>query len=78
MICFNMLHQKSLNRPWLVWLSGLSTRLQSKGLLVQFPIRAHAWVVGSVPSQGACERHLIILSHIDVSLPLFLPPFPSL
>ena len=27
---------------------------------------------------GACERQLMFLSHIVVSLPLFLPSFPSL
>ena len=32
--------------PWLVWLRGLSASLQTKGLPVQFPVRAHAWVVG--------------------------------
>ena len=30
--------------PWLVWLSGLSASLRTKGSLVQFPVRAHAWV----------------------------------
>ena len=29
---------------WLVWLSGLSASLRTKGSLVQFPVRAHAWV----------------------------------
>ena len=48
--------------PWLVWLSGLSTGLQIKGSLVQFPVRAHASVVGQVPRWG-CERQLV-----DVSL----------
>ena len=37
-------------RPWMVWLSGLSAGLQTKGLLVPFPVRAHAWVMGQVPS----------------------------
>ena len=36
--------------PWLVWLSGLSTSLWTKRLLVQFPTRAHAWV----PNQSTC------------------------
>ena len=47
-------------------------------------------VSGSIPGQGAslgcglgscwhaCERQLVSVSHIDVFLPLFLPPFPSL
>ena len=32
----------------LVWLIGLN--LQTEGSLVQFPVRAHAWVAGQVPS----------------------------
>ena len=39
------------NQPWLVCLSGLSAGLQTKRSPVRFPIRAHAWVVGQVPSQ---------------------------
>ena len=35
--------------PWLVWLSGLSASLQTKGLLVRFPGRTHAWVGSQVP-----------------------------
>ena len=41
--------------PWLIWLSGLSTVLWTKGSLVRFPVRAHAWVVGQVPGRG-CSR----------------------
>ena len=46
---------------------------------VQFPVRAQAWVEGSVPRR-ACTRSncLMFLSCITVSLPLNLPPFPSL
>ena len=62
------------SQPWLVWLSGLITGLQTKGSLVRFPVRTHAWVVGQVPSRVAHERQ----THIDVSLPLFLPPSLSL
>ena len=36
--------------PWLVWLSGLSAGLQTKGSPVRFLVRAHAWVAGQVPS----------------------------
>ena len=46
---------------------------QNEGSLVQFLVRAPAWVTGSVPSWGAYKRQ----PHIDVSLPLFLHPFPS-
>ena len=38
--------------PWLVWLSGLSACLRTKGSLVRFPVRAHAWVAGQIPSGG--------------------------
>ena len=62
----------SLHEPWLVWLSGLSTSLQTKGLVVQFAVRSHAWVEGQVPSRG-CVRH----PHIDGSLPLS-PSLPLL
>ena len=54
---------------WMVWLSGLSSGLQSKGSLVWFSVRAHAWVSGQVPSAGAHERQ----PHIDVFLSPSLP-----
>ena len=37
--------------PWLVWLSGLSVGLQTKGSPVRFQVRAHAWVVGQFSSR---------------------------
>ena len=43
-------HQKQLQEPWLVWLSGLSTSLRTKGSPVQFKVRAHAWVAAQVTS----------------------------
>ena len=43
---------KNVNIALVVWLSGLSAGLQTKGLLVQFPVGAHAWVAGQVPSWG--------------------------
>ena len=61
---------KTLLKPWLVWLSGLSASLRTKGSPFRFSVRAHARVVSQVPSGRQ--------PHIDVSLPLFLPPFPSL
>ena len=59
-------------KPWLVWLSGLRAGLQTKG--------------SSIPTKGTClgcrpgpqYRVLERQPHIDVSLPLFLPLFPSL
>ena len=68
------LRHKMKSLAWLVWLSGLSAGLQTRELLVQFPVRAHAWVVGQVPTWGAHKRQ----PHIDVSVLLFVPPFPSL
>ena len=55
---------------WLVWLSGLSIDLQTKGLGVQFPVRAHAWVEGQVPSRG-CTRsnHTLMFLSLSFSLP---------
>ena len=43
--------------PWLVWLNGLSVGLRSKGSLVQFPVGAHAWVAGQVPSRGRARSN---------------------
>ena len=50
-----------MEEPWLVWLSGLSTGLRTKGLLVRFPVRAHAWVVGQVPSRGPVRGNHTLL-----------------
>ena len=56
--------------PWLVWLSGLSTGLRTKGSLVQFPIRAHAWVAGQVPSGGHMRgNHTLMFLSLSFSLP---------
>ena len=43
--------------------------LQTKGLLVRFPVRAHAWVAGPRPQWGPHERQ----PHIDISLSFSLP-----
>ena len=59
--------------PGLVWFSGLSAGLRTKGSPVRFPVRTHAWVVGQVPSRG-CARG----NHTLTFLSLFLLPFPSL
>ena len=56
--------------PLLVWLSELSTGLQTKGLPVWFPVRAHAWVVGQVPSRGHVEsNHTLMFLSLSFSLP---------
>ena len=60
-------------KPWLVWLSRLGAGLQTKGSLVQFPVRAHAWVAGQVPS-GGCARgnHTLMFLSLSPSFPLSL------
>ena len=40
---------------WLLWFSGLSVLPQTKRSPVQFLVRAHAWVVGSVLVGGVQE-----------------------
>ena len=59
--------------PRLVWLSGLSASLWTKGSPVQFPVTAHAWVAGQVPVVGGmweATTHWCFFPS--------LPPFPSL
>ena len=60
---------KKISALWLVWLSGLSASLQTKGLLVQFPVRAHAWIVGQVPSGGHVRgNHTLMFLSLSFSL----------
>ena len=44
-----------------MWLGGLSATLRTEKSLVQFPVRAHAWVVGHVPS-WVMKKQLINVS----------------
>ena len=60
--------------PWLVWLSQLTARLQTKGLLVQFLVRAHVWVAGQVPS-GGWEEHMRG-NHTLMFLSIYFSPLP--
>ena len=56
--------------PWLVWLSGLSAGLRTKRSPVRFPVRAHAWVVGQVPSRGHTRgNHTLMFLSLSFSLP---------
>ena len=60
-------------RPWLVWLSGLSASLWTKGSLVPFPVRAHAWVAGQAPSAGrVMGNHTLMFLSLSFSLPSLL------
>ena len=54
--------------PWLVWLSGLSAGLRTKGLPVQFPVRTLVWVVGQVPSWGRTRGNHTLM-FLSLSLP---------
>ena len=57
-IIIKMPNLKIKREPWLVQLSGLSAGLRTKALLVRFPVRAHAWVVGQVPGWGCTEKQM--------------------
>ena len=81
--CFqslNIAFKKIMVVPWLIWLGGLGASLQTERSPVRFPARAHAWDMDQVLLSWGCGRgsRSMYLSHMDVSLPLFLPPFPSL
>ena len=48
----------------------IGASLQTKGLLVGFPVRAHAWVVGQVPSGGHVRgNHTLMFLSLSFSLP---------
>ena len=63
------LSKKSI-KSWLVWLSGLSPGLQTEGSPVRFPVRAHVWIVGQVPS-GFHEggKHTFMFLFLSFSFP---------
>ena len=56
--------------PWLLWLRGLSTGLQTKGSLVRFSVRACAWVVGQALRKGHMKGN-----HIWCFSPSLFPSF---
>ena len=56
-----------------MWLSGLSAGLRTKGLPVQFPVRAQAWIAGRVPSWGHVRgNHTLMFLSLSLSLHLSL------
>ena len=61
---------KEKAEPWLVWLSGLSASLQTKGSLVRSQVRVHAWIVGQVLSWGCMRGNHTLMF---LSLSFFLP-----
>ena len=65
-----LLKVQMAQEPWLVWLSGWSTRLRTKGSLVRFPGRAHAGFVGQVPSGGRVRgNYTLMFLSLSFSLP---------
>ena len=53
-----------------MWLSGLSISLWTKGSLVQFPVRIHAWVAIQAPSRRhARSNHTWMFLSLSFSLP---------
>ena len=51
-------------------LSGWSAGLRTKGSLIRFPVRAHAWVSGPVPSRGHMRgNHTLMFLSLSFSLP---------
>ena len=52
-----------------MWLSGLSASLRTEELLVRFLVRAHALVVGRVPSGGhTTGNHTLMFLFVSFSL----------
>ena len=51
-----------------MWLSGLSASLQTKGMLVRFPVGAHAWVVGQAPGEGPMRGRRLQMNIIEIVL----------
>ena len=65
---------KTLYEPWLVWLSGLSAGLRTKGSPVPLPLRAHAWVAGQVPGWGHVQEVTTDISLVHGCVSPFLSP----
>ena len=60
---------KGLKSPQLVWLSGLNSGLWTKGSLVQFLVRAHAWVACQVPGRGRMRGNHTLMFLLSFSVP---------
>ena len=60
-------------KPWLVCFSGFSAGLWTTGLLVQFPVRVHAWVAGQAPNRGLTRgNHTLLFLSLPPSFPFSL------
>ena len=63
---------RKLQRPWLVWPSGLSTSQRTKKSLLWFLVKAHVWVAGRIPSwRSARGNHTLMF--LSLSSPLSSP-----
>ena len=60
---------KEYKLPRLVCPSGLSADLWTERSLVRFPVRAHAWAVGQVPSWGRARSNWSMFLSLSFSLP---------
>ena len=61
---------KEYIKPWLLWLSGLSAGLRTKGSQVHFPVRAQVWVSGQVPSKGwVRSNNTLVFLSLSFSIP---------
>ena len=66
--------------PWVIHISylssplaGVAQRIECWTQSVWFPVRAHAWVAGQVPSGGHTrDNHTLMVLSLSPSLPLFL------
>ena len=74
--CNNATSKNPRGMPWPAWLSVLSAIWQNRRSLVRFPERAQTRAAGK--SLWEATNWWRSLSHIGVSLPLFLPRLPSL
>ena len=59
-------------------LAGVAQRIEhgfrTKGSLVRFPVRAHAWVVGQAPHRGHVRgNHILIFLSLSFSFRSSLP-----
>ena len=75
MLLKNQIKKKWTREPWLVWLSGLSAGLWTESSLVQFSVRAHAWVAGQVPHWGQVRGNqwMYLSTMMFLSLSFSLP-----
>ena len=70
MMNLKMLFKKSLYSVLADVAQWIEPRLQTKGSLVWFPVRAHAWVVVQVPSGGHMwGNHTLMFLSLSFSLP---------